>query len=128
VLATLREYIPFLDDHLLVVDSPHDGLPLRDLSSGKPHDVDRIHVTESMPGAEPMQWLWKVDPPGWHDLGGEAIRGPIPGTYLVGPTVLPGLGQEGELLAAWSAARAITRHNRTRQKIRRQMWSKIETG
>jgi phytoene dehydrogenase-like protein len=128
VLATLREYIPFLDDHLLIVDSPHDGLPLRDLSSGKPHDVDRIHVTQSTPGAEPMQWLWKVDPPGWHDLAGEAFRGPIPGTYLVGPTVMPGLGQEGELLAAWSAARAITRRNRTRQRIRRQMWTKIETG
>ncbi|MBN1609699.1 MAG: phytoene dehydrogenase [Polyangiaceae bacterium] len=128
VLATLREYIPFLDDHMLVVDSPHDGLPLRDSSSGKPHDVDRIHVAESTPGAEPMQWLWKVDPPGWHDLAGESYRGPIRGTYLVGPTVLPGLGQEGELLAAWSAARALTRRHRTRQKMRRQMWSKIETG
>ncbi|MBN1918806.1 MAG: phytoene dehydrogenase [Verrucomicrobia bacterium] len=128
VLATLREYLPFINDHLLVVDSPHDGLPLRDLSSGKAHDVDRIHLAESTPGAEPMQWLWKVDPPGWHDLAGEGFRGPIPGTYLVGPTVLPGLGQEGELLAAWSAARAITHRNRARQKIRRQMWTKIETG
>ena len=75
-----------------------------------------------------MQWLWKVDPAGYHDLGGEPFRGPIPGTYLVGPTVMPALGQEGELLAAWSAARTITRKNRARQKIRRQMWTKIETG
>jgi hypothetical protein len=41
---------------------------------------------------------------------------------------MPGLGLEGELLAAWSAARLITRKDRTRQKMRREMWSKFETG
>jgi len=128
VLATVREYLPFLDEHLIVVDSPHDGLPLRDTSRRPAREVERIHLRTSAPGPEPMQWLWKVEPAGWHDLAGEPFRGPIPGTYLVGSTVLPALGQEGELLAAWSAARSITRKNRTRQKIRRQMWTKIETG
>ena len=55
------------------------------------------------------------------------MRGPIPGTYLVDRTVLPALGQEGEPLAAWSAARLITRKDRTRQKMRREMWTKVET-
>lgn len=128
VLSTLREYLPFLDEHLIVVDSPHDGLPLYDMSRRPHREIERIHLAESAPGPEPMQWLWKVEPPGWHDLAGEPFRGPIPGTYLVGPTVLPALGQEGELLAAWSAARTITRKNWTRQKMRRQMWTKIETG
>jgi hypothetical protein len=75
-----------------------------------------------------MQWQWTVDPPGYLDLAGEPVRGPIPGTYLVGPTVLPALGQEGELIAAWGAARLITKKDRNRQKMRRQMWTKIETG
>ncbi len=127
VLSTLFEHLPFLERHVLIIDSPHDGLPLWDLTQGARKQIDRIHLPDSLPGAEPMPWQWTVDPPGYLDLAGEPIRGPIPGTYLVGPTVLPGLGQEGELIAAWGAARVITRKDRTRQKMRRQMWTKIET-
>ena len=74
-----------------------------------------------------MQWLWTVEPSGYLDLAGEPVRGPIPGTYLVGPSVIPALGQEGQLLAAWGAARIITAADKNRQKMRRQMWTKIET-
>jgi phytoene dehydrogenase-like protein len=128
VLGTLRSHLPFIDEHLVVVDSPHDGLPLYDFSTGTRREIDRIHVPDGSPGPEPMQWQWTVDPPGYLDLAGEPVRGPIPGTYLVGPTVLPALGQEGELIAAWGAARLITKKDRNRQKMRRQMWTKIETG
>jgi phytoene dehydrogenase-like protein len=128
VLSTIRDHLPFVDEHLVLVDSPHDGLPLYDYTTGVRRDIERIHVTESSPGSEPMQWLWSVDPPGYLELSGEPVRGPIPGTYLVGKTVLPALGQEGELLAACSAARLITKKDRARQRMRRQMWSKIDTG
>lgn len=128
VLSTLREHLPFMDEHLVLVDSPHDGMPLEDYSDGTRRAIDRIHVVESSPGPEPMQPLWSVDPMGYLDLGGEPVRGPIPGSFLVGSTVLPALGQEGQLLAAWSAARIITRKNRAREKMRREMWSRIETG
>lgn len=128
VLSTLSDQLQFLRQHLLLVDSPHDGLPLYDYTSGARREIDRIHVPQSRPEPEPMQWLWSVEPEGYLNLGGEPIRGPIPGTYLVGKTVLPALGQEGELLAAWSVARLITRRDRGRQKMRREMWSKIETG
>jgi phytoene dehydrogenase-like protein len=140
VLGTLREHLPFLDEHLIVVDSPHDGLPawLYEPTAGasrtpgrKPserREIDRIHLRGARAGAEPMEWLWSVEPTGYMGLAAEPVRGPIPGTYLVGPTVLPGLGQEGELLAAWGVARLITKSDSTRQKLRRQMWTKIETG
>jgi len=128
VLASLREHLPFLDGHLRVVDSPHDGLPLHEYTDGERREIDRIHVRESTPGAEPMEWQWATDGPSYLNLGGEPIRGPIPGSYLVGKTVLPTLGQEGELLAAWGAARIITRKDRSRQKMRQRMWTKIETG
>ena len=36
--------------------------------------------------------------------------------------------QEGELLAAWSAARMITRTDRLKEQMRRHMWSKVELG
>jgi hypothetical protein len=68
-----------------------------------------------------------VEPAGYLDLAGEPVRGPIPATFLVGRTVLPALGQEGELLAAWSAARLVAKMDGTRHKLRHHMWSKIET-
>jgi hypothetical protein len=135
VLGTLREHLPFIDEHLLVVDSPHDGLPawIYEASAGgaappKRKEIDRIHLRGARPGGEPMEWLWSVEQPGFLGLAAEPVRGPIPGSYLVGPTVLPALGQEGELLAAWGAARLITKSDSARQKLRRQMWTKIETG
>jgi hypothetical protein len=128
VLDTMREHLPFLDRHLVVVDSTHDGLPLHDYSSGSRREIDRIHLPGALSAAEPMQWQWSVEPSGYLAIAGEPVRGPVLGTYLVGKTVLPGLGQEGELLAAWSAARIVTRRDRARQKIRRQMWTKLETG
>jgi phytoene dehydrogenase-like protein len=128
ILATVFEALPFLSQHLVVVDSPHDGLPLYDYTSGARREIDRIHVTESRPLAEPMQWLWSVEPRGYLRLAGEPIRGPVPGTFLVGSTVLPALGQEGQLIAAASAARLVTRKDRAREKLRRDMWTKIETG
>jgi len=127
VLSTLREALPFLDQHLILVDSPHDGLPLQDYSSGVKREIDRIHVASTAPNGEVMERQWAVDPAGYRELSGEPVRGPIPNTYLVGKTVLPALGQEGELMAAVSAARIITQRDRTRQRLRRQMWSKIET-
>jgi len=128
VLGTLREYLPFLEENLLVVDSAYDGLPLWQYADGVRREIDRIHVPGSGSGAESLPRLWSVESPGYLDLCGEPVRGPIPGTYLVGRTVVPALGQEGELLAAWGAARIVTRRDRTRQKMRRQMWSKIETN
>ncbi|HEX2674410.1 MAG TPA: phytoene dehydrogenase [Polyangiaceae bacterium] len=128
VLGTLREALPFLDEHLLIVDSAHDGLPLYDYRGGTRREVDRVHLHGATPVAEPMERLWRVEPNGYLDIAGEPIRGPIPGTFLVGKTVLPGLGQEGELMAAFGAAKLITRKDGARQKMRRQMWSKIETS
>jgi hypothetical protein len=128
VLETLRGAFPFLDEHTLVVDSVHDGLPLVDHSTGVRREIERLHVTETSPGREPMERLWSVDPPGFLGVSGEPVRGPIPNTFLVGSTVLPALGQEGELLAAWSVARLVTRRDKARQRLRQKLWSKIETA
>ncbi len=128
VVSTLREALPFIDRHIVVIDSPHDGLPAHDYSQGTRREIDRIHLQGAGAFAEPMEWLWSVDPPGYLDLCAEPVRGPIPNTYLVGPTVLPALGQEGELLAAWAVARIVTKKDRSRQKMRRHSWTKIETG
>ena len=41
VRSTLRAALPFLDEHLQIVDSPHDGLPLYDYRSGARREIDR---------------------------------------------------------------------------------------
>jgi phytoene dehydrogenase-like protein len=128
VMSTVTYHLPFIERHLMVLDSPHDGLPLLDYSSGAPKEIDRLHVKQSSTDPEFMDYQWSVEPPGLLGLAGEPLRGPIKGTYLVGKTTLPALGQEGELLAAWGVARILTRRDSSRQKRRRQLWTKIETG
>jgi phytoene dehydrogenase-like protein len=127
VLQALREQFPFLDQHLLLVDSPHDGLPLHLYEAGQRREIDRVHVPGASARAEPLRPLWRTETPGFLGLAAEPIGGPVRGTWLVGTTVFPGLGQEGELLAAWSVAQRVTRGDRAWQKRRRQMWSKIDT-
>ncbi len=128
VLDILRSYLPFLERHLVVVDSPHDGLPVWVYADGHKTLVDRMETRGSARSPEVMPALVSVEPSGFLGIGGEPIRGPIPHTFLVGRSVLPSLGQEGELLAACSVARIITRSDRRRARMRRDMWSRIEFG
>jgi hypothetical protein len=131
VLATMREVFPFLDRHLWLVDSPHDGLPAwvyEQTPTGRTRrQIERVHLPEASTGPEPMQPRLEVKPLGYLGLAGEPVRGPVPGTYLLGPSVLPLLGQEGEVLAATSVVHILTSKDTKRQKRRRLMWTKLET-
>ena len=128
VLNVLLEELPFLEDHLVVVDSVHDGLPVWVYEDRRRRYADRTLLKGAAQGAEPMVRKLEVDPPGYLGMGGEPIRGPISRSLLVGRSVLPGLGQEGQLLASWGAARLVTRSDRQKERMRRDMWSKIEIG
>lgn len=127
-LSVLLAELPFLERHLLVVDSVHDGLPVWVYEGGRRRAVDRAALKGASLTAEPMVRQLEVDPPGYLGLAGEPIRGPIERTLLVGRSVLPGLGQEGQILAAWGAARLVTRTDRQKERMRRDMWSKVEIG
>jgi hypothetical protein len=128
VLRTLGEQLPFLRRHLEIVDSPHDGLPVwvYERPEGPPKQVERASLGLSL--QEPMLRQLEVDPPGYLGLGGEPVRGPVDRTFLLGRTVMPGLGQEGELLAAWGAARLVTRSDRRKALMRRDRWTGTEIG
>ncbi|HEY6463130.1 MAG TPA: phytoene dehydrogenase, partial [Polyangiaceae bacterium] len=130
VLAAIEGLLPFVERHYLLVDSPHDGRPLWDYRSGARKNVERaaLRVGGGSLDAEPMAARWHVQPPGFHGLAGEPLRTPLSGAFVVGPSALPALGQEGELLAAWSAARMITRTDKRKERMRREMWSKVELG
>jgi hypothetical protein len=78
-----------------------------------------------------MQALYAIDHGGdaaLSGLAGEMLRAPLGNAFVVGRSAMPALGQEGELLAAWSVARIITRTDRKKERMRREMWSKIELG
>jgi hypothetical protein len=133
VLTTLGAFLPFYERHLLVVDSPHDGLPLWDHRSGKRALVDRTLLRRGgvLPDPEPMQAVYRIehrDGEGLGGLAGEMLRVPLRNAFIVGRSAMPALGQEGELLAAWSVARIITRTDRKKERMRREMWSKVELG
>ena len=130
VLATVEQFLPFLERHYLMVDSPHDGRPLWDYRSGTRKNVDRALLRAGGGSLEPEAMIpkWRSDPAQLHGLAGEPLRTPLTNAFTVGRSALPALGQEGELLAAWSASRIITRTDRRKEKMRRDMWSKVELG
>jgi len=129
-MTVLERFLPFFSRHVLVADSPHDGLPLWDYRGGSRALVDRAMVRRAGGSSEPepMQAVYAIEPSTLHALGGEMLRGPLGNTFVVGKSVMPALGQEGELLAAWSVARIITRTDRKKERMRREMWSKVELG
>jgi glycine/D-amino acid oxidase-like deaminating enzyme len=128
VLTSVEAHLPFLDRCVICVDSPHDGRPLWSFEGGRRRDVDRATLRSQGASldAEPMVPRWLVTPSDCHGLAGEPVRAPLDGAFLAGPTVMPALGQEGQLLAAWGAARIITRTDSAKEKMRRDMWSKVE--
>ncbi|HLK40255.1 MAG TPA: NAD(P)-binding protein [Polyangiaceae bacterium] len=130
VLSTIESLLPHIERHYLLVDSAHDGRPLWDFRSGARREVDRaaLRASGGSLDPEPAAARWKVEPTTFHGLGAEPLRTPLAGAFVVGPSALPALGQEGELLAAWSAARLVTRTDKRKERIRREMWTKVELG
>lgn len=142
VLGAVLDAIPFLEKHLLLCDSPHDGRPLWDFRAPGPSDptvgpkawglratmVDRARLRGHGGSLEPEPMIprFRVTPPQLHGLAGEALRTPLENMFVVGRSTLPALGQEGELLAAWGVSRIITRTDRRKEKMLREMWSKVE--
>ncbi len=128
VLGTVLSHLAWLERHIVLVDSPHDGLPVWLYTGGARRDVDRLALTGGSVRAEPMEHQVIVDAPSFHGLAAEPLRGPIARTLLVGKTVLPGLGQEGEITAGVAAAKVVTKADPRRAKLRLDMWHRVELG
>lgn len=128
-LATLRAQFPFLDRHLLVIDSPHDGAPVFARLDGEELRAlprSELRAAGGSVGAETAEPQFHRWTDAYATIGGEPIRTAVDHLLTVAPTVLPALGVEGEMLAAWGAARLVTKTDRKRERMRREMWSKIE--
>ena len=57
-------------------------------------------------------------------LCGLPIVGPIGNLWFVNRSVMPGLGEEGALLAALRTAHRITRTDPGKLRLRREVWQK----
>ena len=111
------------------------------LSAGSPYqirnnyrrDIQNIRERTIMPAPEP----WQRGPGTMEPLHGYPVRSayglfampvrtPVRRLLLCSDQVVPGLGREGAFLAAWSAARVVTRSDRRKEWMRRGLWTKIE--
>ncbi|MBI2898363.1 MAG: NAD(P)-binding protein [Deltaproteobacteria bacterium] len=122
VLDHVRTLVPFLDEHAILVDSPSDDLPLEDLAeraSVRPED-------RAASGPARMEPVYLPSAPGVLGVTALPNRSGIKNVLFADRETIPGLGLEGLFLAGWSAARLITRTDRKKERMRRELWAKIE--
>jgi len=119
-LDAIRSVVPFLDDHAIWIDSPHDGLPPHGIRGDTeppcsdpwtrgPHTMRAVH-----------------DYPTRRALGVCALptRTPVRGVFLCNDQVAPGLGFEGSFLTATSVAKIIGSHYHKQDWLRRGPWAR----
>lgn len=119
-LDAMRSVVPFLDEHLLWIDSPHDGLPPRSWrgSTALPCSDPWARGPYTMPAV--------YEYPTRRALGacGLPTRTPLRGVFLCNDQVAPGLGFEGAFLAATSTARIVGSLYRRQDWLRRGPWAR----
>jgi len=121
LLGALEEIMPFVRPHVRLVDSPHDG---RDAQLGEGKTASPSEPWTRGPSTMPIVHGYPVRGP----LGVAAlpVRSPVKRLLSCSPQVVPGLGHEGSFVAAWSAARIVTRSDRKKEWMRRGLWTKAE--
>jgi hypothetical protein len=119
-LDAIRSVVPFLDDHAVWIDSPHDGLPPQALR-GEPELSCSDPWTR---GPYTMRAIYEY--PTRRALGVCALptRTPVRGVFLCNEQVAPGLGFEGAFLTATSVAKIIGSAYRKQDWLRRGPWAR----
>lgn len=119
-LDAVRGVVPFFDEHLIWIDSPHDGLPPRGLRD----DTELACSDPWTRGPYTMKAVYHY--PTRRALGVCALptRTPVRGVFLCNEQVAPGLGFEGSFLAATSVAKIIGSQYRRQDWLRRGPWAR----
>jgi phytoene dehydrogenase-like protein len=121
LLARLSSLSPFLQEHLELIDSPHDGLPAYDVRGQSSFEIR----DGSRRGPDTMETVYAYPRTRVQGAAALTVRTPIKRLFLCNGQVVPGLGLEGTFLTAWSAARAVTR-SLNRDWMNRGRWTKVE--
>jgi phytoene dehydrogenase-like protein len=116
VLERLETLLPFFREHLVVLASPHDGLP-PELSPAASKGAAPLPPLASAP----LQPVYAVESDSPFDVSALPHATGIKNLYLAGRENLPGLGFEGELVSAWGVVRLIAGTQGKRDQLRRQV-------
>jgi hypothetical protein len=119
-LNAIRSVVPFFDEHVIWIDSPHDGLPPQALRE----DTELPCSDPWTRGPHTMKAVYEY--PTRRALGVCALptRTPVRGVFLCNEQVAPGLGFEGSFLTATSVARIIGSQYRKQDWLRRGPWAR----
>ncbi|HRC57441.1 MAG TPA: hypothetical protein PKU97_16020 [Kofleriaceae bacterium] len=98
LLTKLDDVMPFYDRHVVVGHSPYDGLP-----PSTPSGPGTYEAPKGMP--LPMRPVMSGELADTAGTGALAYPSPFKNLTFTGGQILPQLGLEGELCAAWNAAR-----------------------
>ncbi len=127
VVERLQAVLPFFRQHLIVLASPHDGLP-PELPGAAPKAAPAPAGKKGAPAGAPAPAPTLPLPPVYaaegespFDVTALPHATGIKNLYLAGPENLPGLGFEGELVSAWGVARLITGTQPKRDTQRREV-------
>jgi hypothetical protein len=130
VVERLEALLPFFRRHLIVLASPHDGLPPELPPSSAKVTVSGPATTASSkksapPAAavptQPLPPLYAADGDSAFDVAALPHATGIKNLYLAGLENLPGLGLEGELVSAWGVVRLIAGGQPKRDPLRREV-------
>jgi len=122
MLGALGDLVPFVGEHLLVLDSPHDGRK----PWARASDCDLSTDPYERRGPETMRAVHAFPVTTALSVCAMPVKTPLRGLLLCNRQVAPGLGVEGELITASSAAQLAERSDRGREWMRRRLWTKVE--
>jgi hypothetical protein len=139
VLARLEALLPFYRQHVIVVASPHDGLP-PELPEGAAAPAAKTTTSTGPKGAvatsgpkksaptpatavptTPLRPVYAAEGDSTFDVAAMPHATGIKNLYLAGLENLPGLGLEGELVSAWGVVRLIAGGSPKRDPLRREV-------
>ncbi|HVZ74429.1 MAG TPA: hypothetical protein VHJ20_18740 [Polyangia bacterium] len=124
VVERFERLVPFFREHLVVLASPHDGLPPElpapVASSASPASSRKAAAPAPVP-ATPLPPVYGLEGDSRFDVAALPHSTGIKNVYLAGRENLPGLGIEGELIAAWGAMRLIGGMQPKRDPLRREV-------
>ena len=118
VYDQLLQFFPFLEDRIRHIDSAHDDPGLHSSAkTAQPFPVSDPWTR----GSATMRATFHM-PQISNQQAALGPKTPLRGLWLCGAQVMPSLADEGQLLAAWSAAESVSQYDKKKLRMQRSQW------